>query len=181
MRTIVVVDYDPGWPEVFEQLRARLRPVVSDFALAVEHMGSTSVPGLAAKPIIDISVVVSAEVDVSVAIERLVTLGYVHRGNLGIEGREAFHNPPGLPQHHLYVCPRGSLGLINPLAVRDYLRTHPETAQAYGDLKKKLASEFPDDIESYVDGKTDLILQILRDVGFWPDQLEAIERANRKP
>src|SRR5882672_10963944 len=137
MKTIVVVDYDPIWPEIFERLRSEIWPVVSDFTLAVEHVGSTSVPGLAAKPVIDVSVVVPTEADIPVSIERLATLGYVHRGNLGVEGREAFANPDGLPTHHLYVCPRDSLGLANQLAVRDHLRTHPETAHEYGELKKR--------------------------------------------
>jgi GrpB-like predicted nucleotidyltransferase (UPF0157 family) len=180
MRTIVVVDYDPAWPDIFQKLRARIWPVVRDVAIAVEHVGSTSVPGLAAKPIIDMSVVVASEREVHAAIERLTTLGYVHLGNLGIEGREAFRNPDGLPPHNLYVCPEGSLGLQNQLAVRDYLRTHLETAQAYGDLKKRLARAFPHDIDSYVDGKTDLILGILQEQGLTAEHLAAIERANRK-
>lgn len=179
-RTIVVVDYDPAWPALFESLRSRIWPAVSDFALALEHVGSTSVPGLAAKPIIDICIVLESERDVHRAIDRLAVLGYVHLGNLGIEGREAFRRPDPVPAHNLYVCPRGSLGLVNPLAVRDYLRTHPDTVRAYGELKKRLAAQFPTDIDSYVDGKTDLILSILRAVGFSPDQLEAIELANRK-
>ena len=180
-RTIVVVDYDPAWPAVFERLRARIWPVVRDVALEIEHMGSTSVPGLAAKPIIDMSVVVASAAEVPLAIERLATLGYEHMGDLGIAGREAFNNPDGLPAHHLYLCPRDSLGLANPLAVRDYLRSHPQTAREYGDLKKLLAREFPRDIISYVDGKTDLILGILRQRGFSPEQLAEIERVNRKP
>lgn len=108
MRAIVVVDYDPDWPEVFERLRSRIRPVVSDFALSIEHVGSTSVPGLAAKPIIDIAVVVPTKVDIPISIESLATLSYTHRGDLGIEGREAFAVPGGLPAHRLYVCPRDS-------------------------------------------------------------------------
>jgi GrpB-like predicted nucleotidyltransferase (UPF0157 family) len=180
MRRIIVVEYDPAWPATFNDLRARVWSVVGDLALAIEHMGSTSVPGLAAKPIIDMTVVVPSADDVPQAIERLATLGYVHRGNLGIEGREAFGNPMELPAHHLYVCPTGSLGLLNPLAVRNYLRTHLEAARAYGDLKKSLAAQFPHDIDSYVSGKTDFILSILREVGFASDQLEAIERMNRK-
>ena len=155
--------------------------MVDDFALAIEHIGSTSVPGLSAKPIIDMSVVVQSPEHVPLVIKRLATLGYVHRGNLGIEGREAFRSPQKLPAHHLYLCPEGSLGLINPLALRDYLRVHPDLAHAYGNLKKTLALEFPDDIDSYIDGKTDLILGILREVGFSRDQLDTIEQINRKP
>jgi GrpB-like predicted nucleotidyltransferase (UPF0157 family) len=180
MRTIIVVDYDPVWPEVFEQLRARVWPVVGVIALAVEHVGSTSVPGLAAKPVIDMSVVVPTQEEIAAAIARLAGLGYVHRGNLGVEGREAFASPEGLPLHHLYVCPRDSLGLANHLAVRDYLRTHPEVAHEYSELKKRLAIEFPHDIDRYIDGKTDLILRILRAANFPAAGLDAIERANRK-
>ena len=177
---IIVADYDPAWPETFEQLRARVWPVLSDIALSIEHVGSTSVPGLAAKPIIDMSVIVPSNHEVPLAIERLATLGYVHQGNFGIEGREAFTRPAGTPAHNLYVCPQGSQGIQNHLAVRDYLRTHPETARAYGELKRRLGQEFPDDIESYVDGKTELILGILREQGLSAEQLAAIEHANRK-
>jgi GrpB-like predicted nucleotidyltransferase (UPF0157 family) len=180
MRRVVVVDYDPAWPATFDGLRARVWPAVTGLALAIEHIGSTSVPGLAAKPIIDMTVVLPSANEVPRAIERLATIGYVHRGDLGIEGREAFGAPVDLPAHHLYVCPERSLGLLNPLAVRDHLLIHPETARAYGDLKKSLAAEFPYDIESYVTGKTDFILKILRKAGFTSNQLDAIERMNRK-
>lgn len=181
MREIVVVDYDPAWPVIFEDLRTKVWAVLDDVALAVEHIGSTSVPGLAAKPIIDISVVVPSAAQVPLAIKRLGTLGYVHRGNLGVEGREAFQSPRELPEHHLYVSPRGSLGLINPIALRDYLRVHAGVADAYGSLKKTLAAQFRHDIDAYLDGKTDLILGVLHEVGFSRDQLDAIERTNRKP
>jgi GrpB-like predicted nucleotidyltransferase (UPF0157 family) len=180
MRTIIVVDYDPAWPEIFQQLLSKVWPLVSDFALSVEHVGSTAVPGLAAKPIIDLSIVMPSEVEIQLAIERLATIGYLHRGNLGIEGREAFHSPAGLPLHHLYVCPTGGLGLQNQLAVRDFLRLHRETAQAYGELKKRLAREFSHDIESYIDGKTAFLLDVLQRAGLPPDRLKAIEIANRK-
>jgi GrpB-like predicted nucleotidyltransferase (UPF0157 family) len=180
MRTIIVSDYDQVWPEIFQQLVSKIWPLVSDFALSVEHVGSTAVPGLAAKPLIDLSIVVASESEVPLAIERLATIGYLHRGNLGIEGREAFHPPDGSPAHHLYVCPQGSLGLQNLLAVRDYMRLHRETAQAYGELKKRLAREFPHDIECYIDGKTDFLLDVLRRSGLPIDRLNAIEVANRK-
>jgi GrpB-like predicted nucleotidyltransferase (UPF0157 family) len=167
MRTIVVVDYDPGWPEAFELVRATVWPAVGDLASSIEHVGSTAVPGLAAKPIIDVSVVVRAESEVPAAIERLATLGYVHEGTLGVEGREAFKSPGGLPAHNLYLCPRDNPGLANHLAVRDHLRANPEAAKRYGDLKRQLAERVPQDIDGYVDGKTDFLLRILRAAG-WP-------------
>ncbi|MEO8602674.1 MAG: GrpB family protein [bacterium] len=181
MRSIVVVDYDPAWPAVFEQLRARLRPALSDPAWRIEHVGSTSVPGLAAKPVIDLSVVVPAANALPPVIERLAGLDYIHLGELGVEGREAFRCTADLPAHNLYACPQGSLGLVNQLAVRDYLRAHAETAQAYAALKRRLAEQFPHDIDSYVDGKTDLLLDILTRAGIDAGRLAAIERANRKP
>jgi GrpB-like predicted nucleotidyltransferase (UPF0157 family) len=180
MRTIIVVDYDPAWPEIFQQLLSKVWPLVSDFALSVEHVGSTAVPGLAAKPIIDLSIVVSSEAEVQLAIERLATIGYLHRGNLGVEGREAFQSPAESPAHHLYVCLQGSPGLQNHLAVRDYLRVHRKTAQVYGELKKRLAREFPHDIESYIDGKTAFLLDVLQSAGLPLDRLKAIEIVNRK-
>jgi GrpB-like predicted nucleotidyltransferase (UPF0157 family) len=180
MRTIVVVDYDPAWPEVFERLRSKIWPLVSDFALSIEHVGSTAVPGLAAKPIIDLSIVIPSEAEIQLAVKRLAAIGYLHCGNLGIEGREAFKSPAESPAHHLYVCPQGSPGLQNHLAVRDHLRLHGETARAYGELKKRLAREYPHDIDGYIAGKSDLLLAILRRAGLPSDRLKAIEDANRK-
>ena len=181
MRMIAVVDYDPGWPAAFEWVRSRIWPVVSEVALGVEHVGSTAVPGLAAKPIIDISIVVAGEAELRVAIEGLATLGYVHRGNLGIAGREAFDGPDEWPAHNLYLCPRDGAGLANHLAVRNYLRAHPGVAAEYGELKKRLAEEYPHDIDGYIDGKTDFLMRILRAAGFAQERIEEIERANRKP
>jgi GrpB-like predicted nucleotidyltransferase (UPF0157 family) len=137
MGPVLVDDYDPRWPEAFEQLRAPIWTVVKDIAL-------------------------------------------VHRGDLGVEGREAFDSPGGPPRHHLYACASRSVALANHLTVRDYLRTHPDTAREYGDLKKRLALESPHDIDHYVEGKTDFILGILRAAGFSPARLDAIERVNRK-
>ena len=180
MKTIVVVEYDPNWPKVFEQLRLAIWPAVSDLTVSVEHVGSTAVPGLAAKSIIDISVVVPTVAEVPVAIDRLAVLGYVHRGNLGVEGREAFRAPASMPRHHLYLCPRDSLALRNHLAVRDRLRAHPELAKQYGDLKKRLAGQHSDDVDAYTEGKTEAILRILEAAGFRSDELGTIERLNRR-
>lgn len=180
MQKIIVVDYDPIWPKIFEQIHSGIWPVLNDVALAIEHVGSTSVIGLAAKPIIDMSVIVPTAVEIQISIDRLAKLGYVHRGNLGIDGREAFISPEGTPAHYLYLCPQNSLGLANQLAVRDYLRTHAATAEEYSKLKKQLANDSPNDIMSYIHGKTDLIIKILKSAKFSPDQLKMIERANRK-
>ncbi len=180
MRTITVADYDPAWPAAFERLRARVWPVVADVAVAIEHVGSTSVPGLAAKPVIDLDVVLRSGEALPVAIARLGSLGYAHLGDLGIDGREAFAPPPGSPDHHLYVCPPDSPALANHLALREQLRRHPQLASAYGELKKRLARTFTHDIDGYVAAKTAFIVGVLREAGFAEDRLQRIERANRR-
>lgn len=179
-RSVVVIDYDEDWPRRFEQLRARIWTVLADVALRIEHVGSTAVPGLAAKPIIDMTIVVARRDDVPLTIDRLTTLGYRHRGTLGIEDREAFDHPPELPRHHLYVCPEGTIGLVNQVAVRDYLRAQPDAGRRYGELKKRLAAQFAQDIDGYVSGKTEFILNVLRRAGLSDEQLASIERANRR-
>ena len=179
MPEIVVVDYDPGWPKLFEALRTPIAAALGDLALAIEHVGSTAVPGLAAKPVVDIAAVVRPG-DVSAAIGRLAPLGYVHKGDLGVPGREAMAHPPGAPRHHLYVCPEGNLALANQLAVRDHLRANPAAASAYGELKHRLAVTFADDVDGYVEAKTPLILEMLRASGFDARDLAAIALINRK-
>lgn len=178
-KKITVVEYDPTWPATFETLATPVRRALGSLAVGIEHVGSTAVPGLCAKPVIDMSVVVGSAADLPGAITRLTSLGYVHRGDLGVQGREAFAPPPGLATHHLYVCPRGSLGLRNHLAVRDALRSDPELAAVYGALKRDLAERHPRDVDRYVDGKTAFLLEILRASDLEPDELSRIEAANR--
>lgn len=177
---IIVVDYDPAWPETFERLRSGILPHVQDVATTIEHVGSTSVPGLAAKPIIDMTIVVPTAAAIPTVISRLAAIGYQHRGDLGVTGREAFIRPPTTPVHHLYACVAGNEALCNHLAVRDHLRSNPASAQAYGDLKKQLALRFADDIDSYIDGKTDFILSILVGAGFSGEQIDRIRSINGK-
>jgi GrpB-like predicted nucleotidyltransferase (UPF0157 family)/RimJ/RimL family protein N-acetyltransferase len=167
-RKIEVVDYTCRWAETFEFLKARLLGVVDDIALAI----------VAAKPVIDLDIVVEDE-DVPLAIERLATLGYEHRGDLGIPRREAFRGPGGIPSHNLYVCPKDSPALANHLAVRDHLRANPDAAAEYGELKKRLAARFPNDINSYIEGKSEFLLGILRQAGFAEEALLDIEVRNR--
>ena len=180
MRTITVVDYDASWPARFASLRATVEPAVADLAVAIEHVGSTAVPGLAAKPIIDLDVVVRSRMDVPIAVGRLTALGYDHLGDLGIAGREAFRPPDAMPTHNLYVCRHDSPSLANHLALRDHLRRDAALARAYGDLKKRLARAFPHDVDAYGAAKTDFIVAVLRDAGLPEAHLEGIERANRR-
>ncbi len=158
---ILVVDYSPSWPAAFEALRSRAARALGDLALAIVHVGSTSVPGLAAKPVIDLEVVVKSRDDVPAAIRQLATLGYVHEGDQGIPGRESFRWPAGEPRHHLYLEAAGAPPLRRHLAFRDYLRTHPETAAEYDRLKRGLARQFEHDRSAYTDAKTEFVTKVL--------------------
>lgn len=179
MPRVEVVEYDPGWPETFERLRDAVWPAVREHALSIEHVGSTSVPGLAAKPVIDMTIVVRDAASVPHVIACLANIGYTHRGDLGVAGREAFRAPAALPRHHLYACVEGDRSLMNHLAVRDALRGDSERAQAYGDLKRRLATQFPDDMDAYLEGKTEFILRMLDEAGFESADLDAIREINR--
>jgi GrpB-like predicted nucleotidyltransferase (UPF0157 family) len=130
--------------------------------LIVEHIGSTAVVGLAAKPIIDIDVIVPLLSDVPDAIARLASLGYVHEGDLGVPGREAFLWPPGTPRHHLYLCVCDNAEYRRHVAFRDYLRAHSEETRRYEALKRRLAAQFSDNREAYTNGKTEYINSVMQ-------------------
>ena len=158
---IVIREYDPAWQRLFERLRQRLLFVLGGLAVAVEHVGSTAVPGLAAKPVVDIDAMVASAEDVSLAIERLERAGYRHEGDLGIPGREAFEPPADAPRHHLYVLAADSEQLRRHLAFRDYLRAHPEEASTYAALKREAARRFGADRRAYTDAKKGFVERAL--------------------
>ncbi len=176
---VIVEPYNLEWPRQFERLASVLWPAVSAHALIIEHVGSTSVPGLAAKPIIDIDIVIDDMARLPAIIAALASIGYEHRGNQGIVDREAFKRPDAEVRHNLYVCPKDSIALRNHLCLRDALRADTTLRDEYARLKQALAAEFPTSIADYLDGKTDFILAILARSGFGPDHLEAIRSANR--
>lgn len=156
-----VVDYDPSWKTSFKQIRACVWPAVAAVAVAIEHVGSTAVEGLAAKPIIDVDVIVTESGAVPETMAALTGIGYLHEGDLGIAGREAFAQPDHLPEHHLYVVIEGSQPLRDHLDFRDYLRSHPEQAKRYAAEKRRLAHLLSSDREAYVSGKAWLVREIL--------------------
>lgn len=182
---IELTDHDPRWPDAFARLRDRIWPACRDAgALAVEHVGSTAVPGLAAKPVIDLDVVIRADADLPPVQAALVGLGYRPRGDLGVPQRYAFRAPdaPDAPaiRHHLYVCVADSAALRNHLRVRDRLRADPALRDAYAALKRELAAR-AETSDAYVAGKTDFLLAVLADAGLGADELRAIEAINRAP
>lgn len=158
---ITLEDYDPRWPHQFEALRSRIAPALGPLAAAIEHIGSTSVPGLAAKPIIDLDILLRSHAGLADVIKTLASLGYQYLGDQGVRGREAFRSPASDFPHHLYVCLPDSEEYRRHLAFRNHLRTHPQEASAYANLKRTLAQLHAADRESYTLAKTEFIEEIL--------------------
>ena len=164
---VTVEPYNKAWADHFAGIRNEIGEAMGGLALRIEHVGSTSVPGLSAKPIIDIDVVIRDESVLEEAVRMLETIGYRHEGNLGIEGREAFRydGKDHLQKHHLYVCTQDSAELKRHIAFRDYLRSHPEAVREYSRIKEEGAVLYPDDIEKYIGHKSPFIERIYREIG----------------
>lgn len=161
LRLIQVVEYDPRWPREFETLRSRVCAALGALCIGVEHVGSTSIPGLAAKPIIDLDVVISSWLLFPAVRDALRAAGYVHRGNLEIPGREAFAPPAETYPHHLYVCSVDTPNLHDHLLLRDTLRARPDLRERYAATKREMARLHPHDIDRYIDGKGPVIAEIM--------------------
>ncbi|MGE0599444.1 MAG: GrpB family protein [Dehalococcoidia bacterium] len=161
MPQIEVVPYDPQWPVEFERVRRDLLQILGNNCIGIEHVGSTSVPGLAAKPIIDIDVVISSRVVFPVVRDLLEAHGYRHGGNLEIPGREAFAEPEGSSRHHLYVCSVDAPGLHDHMVLRDMLRARPDLRERYAAAKREAAERHPHDIDAYIEDKGGVIAEIM--------------------
>ena len=157
--SIKIVEYNPRWPILYEEERTRVVVQLGDMVESIEHIGSTSVPGLSAKAIIDILVTVARLGPVDPYIQRLGSLGYTFFPVLGNADRYAFGK--GSPHtHHIHIVKHGGEEHLLPLAFRDYLRTHVEAAQQYEELKRMLADRFQQDRQAYNQAKTDFIRSI---------------------
>jgi GrpB-like predicted nucleotidyltransferase (UPF0157 family) len=162
-REIAVHDYDHEWPNWFETVRRHIWPAVEDVALRIDHVGSTSVPGLAAKPIIDMDIVVASEDDVRRVIERLAAIGYRWRGDLGVTGREAFQpmRDEGLPPHHLYLVAENNKAHLDHWLLRDLLRQDAQARARYAALKRRNVELANNDMDVYVGAKAKLVAELL--------------------
>lgn len=176
---VEVVEYRPGWREQFAELEKLLAPLTARFGGVVEHVGSTAVPGLAAKPVIDADYI-PADFSFWPAIrDELETLGFYHRGDGGLPGREMFTESLRLPfRHNFYVCHPDSIHLTNHRKLRDYLRSHPEEARRYGALKRQLAAQFPADIDGYCAAKSGLLAELLLAAGVSGESVAKIRALN---
>jgi GrpB-like predicted nucleotidyltransferase (UPF0157 family) len=166
---IEIVTYDLDWPDRFEDIRARLAAALGPTALRIDHVGSTAVPGLAAKPVIDVQVSVPDVEDEAAYKDAIEGLGFELRW---IEpGHRYFRPPPELPRlAQIHVCTIGSQWERIHLLFRDYLRTHGETRKEYKELKWRLATEYRDDRIGYTDAKSPFIEATLAAAEEWAKQ-----------
>ena len=172
-RRIDVVEYDPQWVAAFEMEAAMLARIFGQRA-HVHHIGSTSVPGLTAKPIIDILIVLDHTDDIDSFNPSMEALGYRVRGEgldalvPGTPGRFYFtKDTNGVRSHHVHVCAKGHGDILDKLAFRDYLRTNESVALAYADLKQRLAANHDFDNIGYMRGKDDFVKSVLVDARSW--------------
>ena len=168
MRTknVVVEKWNPKWKDEFERIVDSLGEDIIYNSVKIEHVGSTSVEGLSAKPIIDLDIVI--ENDKFEIIKRLLNdKGYKHEGDLGIEGREAFSysGKEELMTHHLYVCPKDSKELFKHITFRDFLKNNSALASEYSKVKERAAVLYPDDIDKYMEFKSEIIEKIYKKCG----------------
>jgi GrpB-like predicted nucleotidyltransferase (UPF0157 family) len=163
---IVVVPYDPGWPGEFRGYAVRLREALGPLALRIDHVGSTSVPGLAAKPIVDIQVSVRSLEPTDPYRAPIESLGY-HLEENDDRTKRAFHWPPGQRRTHLYARSAGSFDEQLNLLFRDFLRARSDAAQEYAQVKWELAERFRNDREGYVAAKEPTVWSILRRAHDW--------------
>ena len=159
MRKVEVVPPDPLWQSMFEAESQQLSRSFGDNAIAIHHIGSTSITTIYAKPIIDILVEVTDLQKVDERHHSIESLGYLAMGEFGIAKRRFFRkdNLAGVRTHHVHTFETGSPQIERHLAFRDYMRSHPEAAQKYSYLKQQLAQKYPNDIEKYMDGKAGFI------------------------
>jgi GrpB-like predicted nucleotidyltransferase (UPF0157 family) len=150
-----VVPPDPRWRDCFDEEAASIRSALGELPVWVHHIGSTSIPNIHAKPVIDILLEVADIEELDGRCSAFESLGYEAKGEFGIPGRRYFRkdSESGVRTHQIHAFESSSEGLVRHLAFRDYLIAHPVVAQEYSELKKRLSIRFSEDIEAYMDGK----------------------------
>ena len=164
---IVIDDYDERWPTRFLETGQRLRAALGPVAMRIDHIGSTSVPGLAAKPIIDVQISVARLEPVEPFRAPLEALGLVYRADNPERTKRYFREAPGDLRTHIHVRRGGSFSEQFPLLFRDYLRSHRDAAAEYAALKRRLAADLGDDRHAYTDAKTPFIWELMRRADGW--------------
>ena len=154
---VEVVESNPSWPDEFNSEKLKLKEALGDLVFKIHHIGSTSIPGLAAKPIIDIILEVNSLDALDKRTSLMTSLGYEAKGEFGIVGRRYFTKGGSSRSHQIHAFETANENVTRHIAFRDYLKSHPEVMLEYADLKKKLARECNDDIDVYCDGKDEFV------------------------
>jgi len=164
---VVIVPYDPEWPALFQELGAALRKALGDTAVRIDHIGSTSIPGLDAKPIIDIQISVRSFEPLDAFRIPIESLGYVFRGDNPERTKRYFREAPGERRTHIHVRRAGSWAEQFALLFRDYMRTHDEDAKRYAELKYRLAEQYGEDRHGYTEAKSACTWEIMAKADRW--------------
>lgn len=164
-KDVIVLPYQASWKDEFHIIEKELADALKEYFHAIEHIGSTSVVGLSAKPIIDIDLIIKRD-QFDEAKKCLESIGYHHEGDLGIKDREAFKydDKKHLMKHHLYVCPKDSLEYLRHIAFRNWLQIHQEDREEYSKIKEEMAFKYPKDIDAYMKGKAPVIEAIYQKI-----------------
>ncbi|MEQ4720623.1 GrpB family protein [Nonomuraea sp. B19D2] len=168
---VEIVDYDPGWPMEFARLGEALRAALGDVAVRIDHIGSTSVPGLAAKPVIDIQIAVRSFDPLEAFRTPLEHLGLVYRAGNPELTKRYFREAPGTRRTHVHVREHGSFSQQLPLLMRDFLRAHPGDTAEFARVKRRCAEESRDERQKYVEAKEPYVWDILRRADAWAQRL----------
>lgn len=168
---VEIAAYDADWPRLFRQRGERLRTALGDVALRIDHIGSTSVPDLAAKPIIDIQISVASFEPLDAFRRPLEGLGYVFREANEERTKRYFREAPGERREHVHVRKAGSWGEQFALLFRDYMRAHPDEAARYARPKRELAERYRDDRHGYTEAKNPFIWEVMHRANDWSQEL----------
>lgn len=167
IRTIEVVPYNINWVNKYLAEAEKIKKIMADELVKIHHIGSTSIPGISAKPVIDILVEVINIENIDDYNEKMKEIGYIAKGEYGIEGRRFFLKGEINRTHHIHVFQVGNSEIIRHLNFRDYMISHPDEAKAYSEMKRELAIKFRHDIDGYCNGKNDFIKNIDRKAEKW--------------
>jgi len=167
-REVELVPHNPEWSQLADEEAKRILEQLSIPVIGVYHIGSTSIPGIKAKPILDFVIEVEKLDDIIQSTEMLGELGYISRGEYGIPGRQFFtKDTDGERSHHLHIFQQGHPDIERHLVFRDFLRANPEAAHEYEIIKEKLAKRFPKESGSYTEAKSDFILSLDEVARYW--------------
>ena len=166
-KKVIVLPYDSAWKQAFGDIKAEIREVLNSLIIGIEHVGSTSVEGMSAKPCIDIDVIIKDYSVFDSVVKNLSDIGYIHEGDLGIKDREAFKysGKEHLMNHHLYVCPEYSEELKRHITFRNFLRSNTDAVKKYSQVKEIASKLYPYDIDKYIEYKSPCIEELYRQCG----------------